>query len=90
MGVLLGDVNSTRKVDPTDLSVTQSKVGQALSKSNLREDVNADGAINNMDVNIVQSKVGTSVLVKLRIAPSFLGTEKRSPRATTATSSGST
>jgi CSLREA domain-containing protein len=61
MGVLLGDVNSSRKVNSTDVSVTQSKVGEALSNANFREDVNLDGAIKSTDVSTVQSKVGTSL-----------------------------
>jgi hypothetical protein len=61
MGVLLGDTNNNRSVTSDDVTLTQSKVGQAVTKSTFREDVNLDGSINSTDVNIVQSKVGTKL-----------------------------
>jgi CSLREA domain-containing protein len=59
MGVLLGDTNNNGSVASTDVSLTQSKVGQAVSKTTFREDVTLDGLINSTDVQQVQSKVGT-------------------------------
>ena len=61
MGVLLGDTDNNRSVTSNDVSLTQSKVGQAISTSDFREDVNLDGFINSTDVNLVQSKVGTKL-----------------------------
>jgi hypothetical protein len=61
MGVLLCDTDNNRSVTSNDVSLTQSKVGQAISTSNFREDVNLDGVINSTDVNLVQSKVGTKL-----------------------------
>jgi CSLREA domain-containing protein len=61
MGVLLGDTNNNRSVTSNDVSLTQSKVGQAVSKTTFREDVNLDGVLNTTDVNLVQSKVGTKL-----------------------------
>jgi hypothetical protein len=61
MGVLFGDTNNNGSVASTDVSLTQSKVGQAVSKTTFREDVNLDGLINSTDVQQVQSKVGTKL-----------------------------
>jgi len=61
MGVLLGDTNSDRSVTDADVTLTQSKVGQAVTKSTFREDVTLDGAIDNTDVSLVQSNVGTKL-----------------------------
>ena len=59
MGVLLGDTNKTSSVTSDDVTLTQSKVGQAVNATSFREDVTVDGSINSTDVNLVQSKVGT-------------------------------
>src|SRR6202035_532485 len=61
MGVLVGDVNGNAAVNASDVSLTKSKVGQAVSASNFREDVNANGTISSTDVAIVKSDVGTSL-----------------------------
>jgi hypothetical protein len=61
MGVLVGDVNGNAAVNASDVSLTKSQVGQAVSGSNFREDVNANGLINSVDVALVKSKVGTAL-----------------------------
>ncbi|MFZ3375952.1 MAG: dockerin type I domain-containing protein, partial [Chthoniobacterales bacterium] len=61
MGVLVGDVNGNAVVSASDVSLTKSQVGQAVSGSNFREDVNANGVINSVDVALVKSKVGTAL-----------------------------
>jgi hypothetical protein len=61
MGVLIGDVNGNAIVNASDVSLTKSEVGNAVSGSNFREDVNANGAINSVDVALVKSKVGTAL-----------------------------
>jgi uncharacterized delta-60 repeat protein len=61
MGVLVGDVNGNAVVNASDVSLTKSQVGQAVSGSNFREDVNANGTISSTDVAIVKSDVGTSL-----------------------------
>ena len=61
IGVLLGDTNKSRSVDSADVTLTQSKSGQATNSTNFREDVTLDGSINNTDVQLVQSKVGTKL-----------------------------
>ena len=61
MGVLLGDTNKNGSVASNDVTLTQSKVGQIVSKTTFREDVTLDGLINSTDVQQVQSKVGTKL-----------------------------
>ena len=61
MGVLVGDVNGNAAVNASDVSLTKSQVGQAVSGSNFREDVNANGTISATDVALVKSKVGTAL-----------------------------
>jgi hypothetical protein len=61
MGVLVGDVNGNAVVNATDVALTKSQVGMAVSSSNFREDVNANGTISATDVALVKSEVGTSL-----------------------------
>ena len=61
MGVLVGDVNGNAVVNASDVSLTKSQVGQAVTGSNFREDVNANGTISATDVAQVKSKVGTAL-----------------------------
>ena len=61
MGVLVGDVNGNAAVNASDVSLTKSQVGVAVSGSNFREDVNANGAINSVDVAQVKANVGTAL-----------------------------
>ena len=61
MGVLVGDVNGNAVVNASDVSLTKSQVGQAVTGSNFREDVNANGLINSVDVALVKSDVGTAL-----------------------------
>ena len=61
MGVLIGDVNGNAVVNASDVSLTKSQVGQAVSSSNFHEDVNANGLINSVDVAQVKANVGTAL-----------------------------
>jgi len=61
MGVLVGDVNGNAVVNASDVSLTKSQVGQAVSGSNFREDVNANGTISATDVAQVKAEVGTAL-----------------------------
>src|SRR5207237_6269443 len=61
MGVLVGDVNGNAVVNASDVSLTKSQVGQAVTGSNFREDVNANGLINSVDVAQVKANVGTAL-----------------------------
>jgi len=61
MGVLVGDVNGNAVVNASDVALTKSQVGAAVSGSNFREDVNANGVINSVDVAQVKANVGTAL-----------------------------
>jgi len=61
MGVLVGDVNGNASVNASDVSLTKSQVGQAVSGSKFREDVNANGTISATDVAQVKANVGTAL-----------------------------
>jgi plastocyanin/uncharacterized MnhB-related membrane protein len=61
MGILIGDVNGNAIVNASDVSLTKSQVGQAVTMSNFREDVNANGTISATDVALVKSEVGTAL-----------------------------
>jgi hypothetical protein len=61
MGVLVGDVNGNAAVNASDVSLTKSQVGQAVSGSDFREDVNANGTISATDVAQVKANVGTAL-----------------------------
>src|SRR6202008_2679431 len=52
MGVLLGDVNASRRVDAADISLVRQQTLQPLTTSNFREDINASGRIDAADVSI--------------------------------------
>jgi N-acetylneuraminic acid mutarotase len=58
MNVLVGDVTGNDAVNASDVALTKSQVGNAVSGSNFREDVNANGTITAADVAIVKSDVG--------------------------------
>jgi hypothetical protein len=61
MGVLLGDVNSSRLVDSGDVFLVRQQIGQNANPSNFREDVNASGVIDSGDVFLTRQQTGTSL-----------------------------
>ena len=61
MSILIGDTNANGTVNATDVALTKSQVGNAVSGSNFREDVTANGLINSVDVALVKADVGTSL-----------------------------
>ncbi len=61
MCVLVSDVNGNATVNSSDVALTKSQVGVAVSGSNFREDVNANGVINSVDVAQVKANVGTAL-----------------------------
>jgi hypothetical protein len=61
MGVLIGDVNASGRVDSGDVSSTKQQSGQSVTASNFREDVNTDGFINSADSSLVSFKSGTAL-----------------------------
>jgi len=61
MGVLAGDVNSSRLVDSGDVFLTRQQTGQRTTASNFRDDVNASGIIDSGDVFIVRQHTATAI-----------------------------
>ena len=61
MGVLLGDVNASRRVDAADVSLVRQQTLQAITTSNFREDINTSGRIDAADVSIARQQTLTSL-----------------------------
>jgi hypothetical protein len=61
MGVLLGDVNSSRRVDAADVSLVRQQTLQPITGSNFREDINTSGRIDAADVSIARQQTLTSL-----------------------------
>jgi hypothetical protein len=61
MGVLLGDVNASSRVDAADVSLVRQQTLQPITPSNFREDVNASGRIDAADVSVVRQQTLTSL-----------------------------
>lgn len=59
IGLLAGDVNSTRVVDGNDVSVVQQQTRQPIENGNFRMDVNTTGVIDGNDVSAVQGRTRT-------------------------------
>jgi hypothetical protein len=61
MGVLLGDVDATGRVDGNDVSGVQSRTRQTADGTNYRYDVDVTGRIDGNDVSTTQAKTRTSL-----------------------------
>jgi hypothetical protein len=61
MGLLLGDVNGSGRVDAADVSLVRQQTLQPVGISNFREDVNTSGRIDAADVSTVRQKTLTSL-----------------------------
>ncbi|MGH8093246.1 MAG: S8 family serine peptidase [Chthoniobacterales bacterium] len=61
MDVLAGDVDGSKTVDSTDVTLTKNQNGMPVTISNFREDVRVDGVINSADVKTVRNAVGHSL-----------------------------
>jgi hypothetical protein len=61
MGVLLGDVNGSARVDAADVSRVRQQTLQTITSSNFRADINASGRIDAADVSIVRQQTLTSL-----------------------------
>ena len=59
MGFLVGDVNNTRTVNPSDTSAVKARSGQATTAQNFQFDVNASGTINASDIATVKARAAT-------------------------------
>jgi len=58
LGFLVGDVNSSRSVNATDISGVKARSGQTTNASNFRFDLNASGGINATDIAAVKARSG--------------------------------
>jgi hypothetical protein len=59
MGVLLGDVNASRRVDGTDVSLVRQQNFQPLTggpSGTFREDIDVSGRIDGTDVSIARQQ----------------------------------
>jgi hypothetical protein len=61
LGVLIGDVNRSGRVDAADVSLVRQQTLQPVTASNFREDVNASGRIDAADVSVVRQQTLTSL-----------------------------
>jgi hypothetical protein len=61
MGVLLGDVNASSRVDAADVSSVRQQTLQPVDSSNFRNDINASGRIDAADVSIARQQTLTSL-----------------------------
>jgi hypothetical protein len=61
MGMLIGDVNASHRVDAADVSLVRQQTLQPITTSNFRNDVNASGRIDAADVSIVREQTLTSL-----------------------------
>jgi hypothetical protein len=61
MGVLLGDVNASGRVDAADVSLVRQQTLESVNISNFRADVNASGRIDAADVSIARQQTLTSL-----------------------------
>jgi hypothetical protein len=61
MGLLLADVNASKRVDAADVSLVRQQTLQPVTSSNFREDINASGRIDAADVSIARQQTLTSL-----------------------------
>ncbi len=61
MGILLGDVNASGRVDAADVSLVRQQTLQTVNTSNFREDINASGRIDAADVSIARQQTLTTL-----------------------------
>ena len=54
MYVLAGDVDASKTVDNTDVTLVRAQLGQPVTASNFRDDVNVSGAITGADVRAIK------------------------------------
>jgi hypothetical protein len=61
MGVLLGDVNGSGRVDAADVSSVRQQTLQTITSSNFRNDINTSGRIDAADVSVARQQTLTSL-----------------------------
>lgn len=58
MGLLVGDVNSSKRTDNGDAILIRNQSGSIPNSSTFRSDVNASGRIDNGDAVVVRNNSG--------------------------------
>jgi hypothetical protein len=61
MGVLIGDVNGSGRVDAADVSSVRQQTLQAVNGTNFRNDINTSSRIDAADVSIARQQTLTSL-----------------------------
>jgi hypothetical protein len=61
MGVLLGDVNGSGRVDAADVSFVRQQTLQPITSANFRADINVSGRIDAADVSVARQQTLTSL-----------------------------
>ena len=61
MGLLLGDVNASGRVDAADVSLVRQQTLQLITSDNFREDINVSGRIDSADVSVARQQTLTSL-----------------------------
>ena len=54
VGILVGDVNASARVDSGDVSLVRQQTLQTITNSNFRDDINTTGRIDAGDVSIAR------------------------------------
>ncbi len=63
LSLLAGDTDGSGQVTATDISVTKSSTGRAITASSFRADVLPSGSINSSDIALVKSRSGNALPV---------------------------
>jgi hypothetical protein len=61
VGILVGDVNASARVDAADVSSVRQQTLQTVTTSNFRNDLNASGRIDAADVSVARQQTLTSL-----------------------------
>lgn len=61
IGFIVGDINGSRGVTGSDVSIVKSKSGLTVDSTDFQLDVNASGGITGSDVSIVKSRSGQAL-----------------------------
>ena len=77
IGFLVGDVNSTRAIDPIDISAVKARSGQIADATDFQFDVNVSGAVNASDILAVKARSGTVLMPCVFIAAAIIGSHVR-------------
>ena len=62
LGFLLGDVDNSRSVDSTDISLVSARSGEPTVAANFLFDLNVSGAVNSADIATVRARSGLALI----------------------------